>query len=250
LPADADPPSALLRIALQAGIAQRFLPDAIVSAGHWLMVRDEDEAHATEHGWMERQTAEPRRTPGLMLASVLVRRFGPALLHSGSSGTGMIFAAGALLALAFGVGWFGWSTLAFCFCVPAWILRRSAAILDRINSDTLGQRSGLRSNEATFDWLVDVLMVVLLVMEIQPLPGANLMQRAFAPVVLVGLLRLLPRAFPGRWTVWLTDRAVVMAMLAVLAAGQALGAGVLLIGAALMAAGLVLPVDGDRLTRV
>ncbi|MEO5597956.1 MAG: hypothetical protein ABIQ66_04985 [Novosphingobium sp.] len=253
LPADADPPSALLRIALQAGVAQRQLPEPVIAAGHWLLVRDEDEAYGAEHAWMERHTAAPRRTPGLMLASVLVRRFGPALLHSGSSGTGLIVAAVALVALGFGAGWFGWSTLAFSLCIPAWLLRRSAAILERINSDTLARTPGIRGDEAGFDWFLDAVTVVLLIMAIAPLPGASLLERSFAPLTFVGLLRLLPRAFPGLWTVWLTDRATVMASLALLAAAQVLVSGIMLMGAGMLLAGLILPtlpIDSDRLTRV
>ena len=68
LPADAEPTSALLRIGLQAGIAQRGVAEPAVSAGHWLMVRDEEAAHAAELDWMQRHTAGRGKAPGMALA--------------------------------------------------------------------------------------------------------------------------------------------------------------------------------------
>ncbi|MEP7223092.1 MAG: hypothetical protein ABI673_10570 [Novosphingobium sp.] len=257
LPADVDPTSALLRIALQAGVPQRPVPDHLVTAGHWLLVHDEDEAHAAEHAWMERHMAAPMRTPGPMLASVLVRRFGPALLHSGSKGTGMAVAAVSLVALAFGLAWFGWASLAFALCIPAWLIRRSAAILERISSDTLAKAPGLRGNEAAFGWALDCMTVVLLTLSIAPVAGvggeAGLLERSFAPLVFVALLRILPRAFPHQGTVWLTDRALIMAVLAVLAGLHVLGPALLLMVLAMLVAGLILPslpIDSAGLTRV
>ena len=39
LPPDADPASALLRIALQAGINQRMVPQSVINDGRWLLVQ-------------------------------------------------------------------------------------------------------------------------------------------------------------------------------------------------------------------
>jgi len=99
LPPDADPASALLRIALQAGVAQRSVPGDVRHGGRWLLVRNEGEAQAAEDSWMARHTADGPLTPGPLLARFLARRFGPALLHASSTGLLLPYGAAYLLAL-------------------------------------------------------------------------------------------------------------------------------------------------------
>jgi len=250
LPADADPASALMRIALQAGITRRPVAPALMGNGQWLMIRNEDEAHAAENNWMARHTSGPVRTPGLGLAALVVRRFGPALLHAGSGGSALVLAASALLIIAFVAGWFGWITVAFALCCPAWVIRRSAAILERIHSDALGLKPSLMAREDVFDWVMDALLFALLVMASTKVGDAGLMARGFVPVMLIGLLRLLPRVFSGRGVFVLTDRFVLSVLLVLLSLAQVMAITVPWLAIALLAAGLFLPRDEDVLTRV
>jgi hypothetical protein len=94
LPPDCDAASALTRVALQGGVPQR--PVSLAEGSAWHLVRSEDEAHLAEQQWIAeagRDGAAP--TPGMLLVRLLVRGFGPALLHAGTSSTMIVaFARG------------------------------------------------------------------------------------------------------------------------------------------------------------
>lgn len=259
LPADADPASALLRIALQAGVTQRSVPDEVRLGGRWLMVRTEDEADHAEESWMARHTSGGGATPGSLLARLLVRQFGPALLHDGSGANGLAITAMVLAFVGFAAAWFGYVVLGLGFAGVGWVIGRAAALLARIQRETLSLRSNYPFRQLVFDGLFDTLLVAMLVLALPALPGELLVQRCFAPVVLIGLVRLLPRGFAAAWTVWAEDRLVLVLVLAVLVLGQVLEPGLPALVAALLLAGLVLPRDksaaiapqsaADRLTR-
>ena len=249
LPLDADPASALLRIALQAGVPQRAVPDDVRLGGHWLLVRDEAEAHAAEDSWMARHTQGGGKTPGPLLARILVRRFGPALLHGGG-GAGMVVIIAVVLAtIGFGATWFGYGAAGFGLAGLAWLLGRTAALLERIQRESLSLRSSFPLRQLLFDGGYDALLVAMLVMVLPVLPGEVLAERCFAPLVLIGLLRLLPRGFPARWSDWAEDRLMLTILLVVALLGRVIDAGVPALVAMLLTAGLVLPRDADRITR-
>ena len=249
LPPDSDPGSALLRIALQAGVAQRAVPDEVRLGGHWLMVRNEAEAHAAEDSWMMRHTADGPLTPGPLLGRWLVRAFGPALLHGGS-GSGVVAAMALVLALiGLALAWFGYAAIGLGLTGLGWILRGAAALLAQIQRESLSQRSDYPLRRFAADALFDLVLIMILMMALPVLPGQMLVERAFAPAVLIGLLRLLPRAYPGGWSEWAEDRLVLVIVLIVLALGRVLAAGVPGLVALLLVAGLVLPQGAARLTR-
>lgn len=238
LPADAEPASALLRIGLQAGIAQRAVAEPAISAGHWLMVRDEEAAHAAELDWMQRHTAVQAKTPGVGLATLIVRSFGAALLHGGSGGRWLALASYVLLAIAGGAGWYGWSATALGICAPAWLLHRSASIIERIQSEALGRRMGLLASELPFNWLFDTVIGGLLLFATPYIPGESIWQRSIAPFMLFGMLCLFSRALPGRWTPWLGDRLLLALLLCGLALASLLAPGVPALAALLLLGGI------------
>ncbi len=251
LPGDADPASALMRIALQAGVAMRPVPDEIRQGGRWLMVRNEAEAHEAEGSWMTRHTARAAATPGPFLARTLVRQFGPALLHGGQSsliGTGM---AAVLAGLGLAIAWFGWGTPGLLLGGASWVLHRGSAMLDEVRREALAQPAAPGWREVAFGLVFDVVIAAILVFAVPALPGQSALGRCFAPVMLIGLLRLLPRSFPSGWTIWAEDRLVLCLLLAAMFAGKVIEPGAPALAALLLLAGLVLPRDGNspRLTR-
>lgn len=249
LPPDADPSSALLRIALQAGIQQRSVPDEVIRGGRWLLVRNEAEAQAAEASWMSRHTAGVEGTPGPLLARILVRQFGPALLHGGN-GTGVVAITATVLALlGLGLCWSKHVAVGLLFAGAGWVLRRAAAMLGRVQRESLSLRRPFPMREFLFDVIFDTIIVAMLVIAIPPLPGETLGARCFAPLVLLGLLRLLPRGFPGRWSAWADDRLVLTIILVVLDLGNVLDLGLPALSVLLIVGGLVLPRDAERLTR-
>ncbi|PLK25817.1 hypothetical protein [Novosphingobium sp. TH158] len=249
LPSDVEPVSALLRIALQAGVSQRLVPQAVSASGRWLLVRDEDQAHAAEDHWMERQTAGLGRSPGLGLAAWIARRYGPALLHAGSGPRTLMLFAIALLALAGGAAWFDWAGIGLLLCVPAWILHRTAAIIAGVRREALGGEVDWLSRPGPFGWLLDAAIVALLVVAMPHLPGEPLWQRALMPLVLIGLLRLLARVMKWRFSPWLEDRALLCLVAGGLAFSTYLPVAIAMVILALLTAGIGLPDDSDGITR-
>lgn len=237
LPADADPVSSLLRIALQAGVAQRLVPGAVAGSGRWMLIRTEDEAHGAEQRWMDRHTSGEHRSPGQMLAALGVRRYGPALLHAGSGGRAVALGGFVLLVLAGGAAWFGWAAFALALLVPAWLARQSAGIIESIQNDALGAPVSFWAKGGIFGWLLDAVLVGILACAVMPLGGEPLWHRLFAPVMLVGLLRLVGRVEPG-WRGWLGDRSLLALLLCACTLGGILPFAVPLLAVILLAGGL------------
>ena len=243
LPVDVDPVSALLRLALQAGVAQRQVPDSILAGGHWLLLRTEAEAHAAEDRWMTRHTAVGTGTPGDWLARQLVRRFGAALLHeSGSIPAGRGLGV-ALVLLALGLGWLGFVASGLVLVAAGWVLLQAVERLGRLQRDALGQAARWPWVGALFAGGVDLALVALLTMAMPELPGQLPPERAFPAIMLIGLLRLLPRTQTARAARWCADRMVLIAVLVAVVAGRGSSIGIPALCVLLVLLGLVLPGD-------
>lgn len=252
LPVDADPASALLRIALQAGVAQRSVPEDVRLGSRWLLVRSEQEAHAAEEGWMVRHTADGLHTPGPLLARALVRHFGPALLHGGNSSLIGAATSALLAGIGLALAWFGWAALGYGLLGAGWVLQRASAMLERLRHDALAQRPAGALRDRMLSASFDIVLIAMLVASIPPLPGQTGMERCFAPLVLMGLLRLLARMVEGAWGRWCEDRFALCLLIAALALGKVLAPGIMALSVLLILAGIVLPRDGEsalRLTR-
>lgn len=251
LPSDCDTASALQRIALQAGINQRRLAVANGGGAFWTLVRSEDEAHALEPQWIRQRTRDDGvLSPGRGLALFGVRAFGPALLHAGSGAGVVTLSAVVLASLGFGSGWFGLVPLGLAFCGLGWILREAAVLLGRIESDVLAppSRSGF-TRQAAYGWMLDAIIVALAGWGSAPDLGQPDHDRMFAPLILVALLRLVPKAVGGRWTSWLEDRALLCLGLAV-AIIAGFGNEAVHLGALVLAiAGILIPRGEMRITR-
>ncbi len=250
LPVDCDAFSALQRIALQAGINQRNVAAANGGGAFWTMVRSEDEAHALEPQWIRQRThVEGTPSPGRGLALLAVRAFGPTLLHAGN-GAGVVGAAALVLgALGLGAGWFGLVPFGLGLCGLGWLLREAATLLARIESDPLDGRSDGVTKRALYGWLLDAVIVALAGWETALNVGQPAYVRMFPPLMLIALVRLVPKAIGGRWAAWVEDRVLLCLVLAV-AAAAGLGSEVMHISALILAvAGILVPRTETRLTR-
>lgn len=251
LPTDCDASSALQRIALQAGISQRIIAATNSGGAFWTMVRTEDEAHALEPQWIRQRTHDDGMpSPGHGLALIGVRALGPALLHAGN-GAGVVGLAALLLgSIGLGSGWFGLVSLGFALCGLGWILHEAAVLLGRIESDSLAGRFGGLSRPALYGWVLDAAIVMLAGWGTALGTAQPLQDRIFPPLMLIALLRLVPKAIGGRWTSWLEDRALLCAILAG-ATIAGVGSEAVHIGAlALAIAGILVPRAGLGLTRL
>jgi hypothetical protein len=127
---DCDVPSALPRIALQAGVAMQSVPAAAREGVRWRLVRDEVEAHAIEDAWIRLHMGEGGLpTPGILLSRLCVLAFGPSLLHAGSGARLVALGALVVMLLALGAGWFGYAAVALALSAVGWTIRHAAGLL-------------------------------------------------------------------------------------------------------------------------
>ena len=225
MPADCDVFSSLLRAALQARLPQRMLPAEIYESGRWSLVRDEAEAHVVEQAWIRLHSLRAGVvTPTGVIARHAVRRFGPAMLHAGSNGAVLAIVAFVLALLGLVGGRFDLPAIGFLACAAAWVLFVTSAMLERIQRDSLHLRPRTIDREAAFGWVMDAILATLAALTIMPVPGMLWLARLFAPVMLLGLARLMPQAVAGPagvgtsrlggWAGWLRDRSVLACVLA------------------------------------
>lgn len=246
LPPDCDVASSLLRIALQAGSPLRNLPAGLLESGRWSLVRTDPEAHAVEAGWIRLHTSSGDAvTAGTGAALLAVRSFGPSLLHAGSGGNHVAAGAFALAALAFIAAWLGSTALALVLAGLAWVARKAAELLLRVERDSRTMAPGRLPREAAFGWAFDAMLVVILgwgmAADRMWAASPGTLERFFPAFVLVALVRLVPRAFEGRWTDWLADRMLLCLILAVATIGGILEPAVLVLAAALALSGAAWP---------
>lgn len=250
LPPDCNAISALQRIALQAGVAQHSIPGAGLRGPIWALMRQESDAIAMEPLWIRLRTHDDRPLgPSRWLALAGVRRFGPALLHAGSGATMLALGAAALALLGLGAGWLGAVALGLAICALGWMLRQATVLLARIEAEEDGALvRGLRSQTA-HGWLFDGFIAALAGWGM-PAPTDNFAYaRYFPAVMLVAMLRILPRTLGPRWAAWLEDRALVALLLALaMLLGVERGA-VYLAAVVLALAGILLPPGDNQLTR-
>lgn len=249
LPPDCDALSTLQRIALQAGVRQRAIPPLADGRLFWTMIRSEEEAHALEPLWIRQRTSEngplgPART----LARFAVRGLGPALLHSGSGGRFVAAAAAVSALIALVAGWFGLAALGLAICALGWVLREAAVLLARVEAEHAPARRGVDSR-AAYGWLLDGVMILLMGWGTQLHASHPLWDRFFPPLMLVGLLRILPRALGERWRAWSEDRALLAAGLAAALLSGFGSLAVHLAAVLALLAGIVVPRGEKRITR-
>ncbi|MDE2595304.1 MAG: hypothetical protein KGL44_00350 [Sphingomonadales bacterium] len=251
LPPDCDAISALQRIALQAGVPQRLLSTEPRETGRWMLVRDEIEAHAAERVWIRQHTSlAGAATPSEFVARQAIRSFGPALLHANSGGSALVIGAIFLALLALGAGWFGYPVIAFLFCALAWLVRKAGALLARIEADSMHRPRSRLASKVLYEAVVDgiVVVVVCWTLPVVLVPGA--FYRAFAPIMLVALVRLAPRVVERRWSGWLGDRALLALVLAGAASAGVLSEAVQVLAVLLALLATLLPAAPERITAV
>lgn len=214
LPADCDATSALLRIALQAGIRQKPIPQPDQMRLFWTLVRSEEEAHGLEPLWIRQRT----RGEGVLsfsgaVALLAVRSFGPALLHAGSGARFLVLAAAVLTLFALGAGWFGFTVLGLGFVALGWIVREAAVMIARIESEQDGPSKGF-DTKALYAVILDVVIVMLATWGSAQAADQDLLARFFPPFMVIALLRIVPRLASPRWTSWFDDRGFLALILA------------------------------------
>jgi hypothetical protein len=249
LPADYDVPSALTRIALQAGVAMQEVPASARDGARWRLIRDEAQAQAVEDDWLRLHMGERGApTPVTLLSRFGLWTLGSSLLHAGNGSRVALAAAFAAVLMGFGAGWLDFAVVGFVLLALAAVLRESAAILRRIERTSLSLPPSSLAPEDLLGGLIDLAVVALVVWRTPAMPWDALAERVFAPVMLVILVRLAPRLADRVVAPWIEDRVVLALLLAVAAGTGFLPEGVQLLALLLALAGLLFPGGKPRLT--
>lgn len=240
-PADFDVFSTLQRLALQAGVPQRLLPPDAHEAGRWSLVRGEAEAHAVEMAWIRLHTQTAGAgTLALDIARRGVRAFGPALLHAGSSGTVVAIAGGVAQAFGLVLGWFGLVVPGLALFGAAWVLFLAASLFGRVERAALRLPRPHVAPVVIYGWVIDIGLALLMAWNMSPGSGRSFMERSFAPMMLLGLTRMVARVMGQNSGHWIEDRLVLALVLAIaaIAGGFSLAIGALAL--AVLVAGTVI----------
>lgn len=249
LPPDCDAFSALQRIALQAGVAQREIPPSVIESGRWCLVRDEVEAHAAEGAWIRLHThMDGGASATDLIARAAVRGLGPALLHAGTGGKAVVGAGAAAFLLALGAGWFGFAVTGFLLAGVAWLLRTAGEQLLRVERDSMQLPPSRISRLVPFDWLLDGALIALIAWGMPAAPDATIYEILFAPLAFLGLARLLSRAVPKAASRWLGDRLVIAAILAIASIAGHLSAAIAVLSIIMAAFSLIWLRDRTEVT--
>jgi hypothetical protein len=249
LPEDADAASALQRIALQNGVPQRALA-APTDSGVWRLVHDEAEAHAAEAEWIAQATTRhSTATPTDLLVRRAVKAYGPALLHAGSGGNPVALAGLTLIVLALVCGWFALAAPAFLLLALAWAVRRCASVLIETERRALGLAPPALPREGGFGGVLDAAIGAIGAWAQPAVSGQGLIVRAFPAVMLVALVRIVPRAVDTRWGRWIEDRSLLSLLLTTSAIAGVAGVTIAALAAALALFGVIWPERPARLTR-
>jgi hypothetical protein len=211
LPEDAEPIAGLLRIARQAGVPERALPESELAEGRWVLLRNAEQSAAAEPGWLRRRLppSSPWR-PSAWLARMLLRRFGAGA--SASRRAGPLARAAAVLATAGAVAaaWFGYPLGGFALLALAAL---AIELGDGIAQLTRPSFAGEAPPSKLSRGLRLALDAALVAVGALALPGA-LHRRVFLALLPVGLLHVWPPAKGDSWRAVFADRVLVIAALA------------------------------------
>lgn len=219
LPPEWNAHAALLRLAVQGRVPLRLLPGAVLDDGRWIVIHSEAEAHAFEPVWLRlHMHLGQGRGPGEWIAQRTVQLAGPALLHAGTRPWVVMLGGLMALLLGLGSGWFGWRTPGFGLLALAWGLGRVAALITRIERQSLLESGKAATIGLWFELAIDAGLVVLMawrsdIVQLSAVPQTFVWPFAitwFAPLIGMLLLHLLPQVVPNRGaTWWLHDRLVL-----------------------------------------
>jgi hypothetical protein len=235
LPADMEPASALVRIALQAHVKERRLPDTLMTDGSWIILRDGAEAPAVQEGWLKRHLAAV--TPWLptrWLAVQALRPVAARLLAARRSIEALAAGAAVVLAASVLAAWLGFAALGFALVPMGAVLAQAVLALTALWYAPFGRSRRRPELAALLPWLVDVALLACAVLAIE----GSWLHRLFPPLVLLGMLHLPRPADPAGWLALPGDRALLAALLAVAAAFDIAEPAVMLVSLTLIALNL------------
>lgn len=213
LPEDVEAAPALLRIALQAGVPDRRLPDAMIASGDWPLLGRGVPVHLHEEKWLSRKFAAGAGAGDSLtgrLCHWALRRWGASLPGKQAAVPVMLAGGAALAAGGVAAAWFGSGAAGFA-------LLGLAALGLELAGATAGLQRGrekLRRVLPAFRWLVDAGLLACGYLGIE----GRWFRQLFPALMVVLAINLPAPSGPVRW--WqraLADRALVAAVVALAA---------------------------------
>ncbi|MCL9982029.1 MAG: hypothetical protein NBV60_02610 [Erythrobacter sp.] len=237
-PPDADAISLLLRLALQAGTPCREVSGGSPAAEAWLLASDETALAAQGQALIFRAAgAMDWRKPSAALAGLAARALAPRGLANGpllAMLGAAVFGLGGMAAASW-----GWAASGLAFAAIGALAAAFVGALGAIKRELLGEGLPL-AQFARLRLAVDTSAAATLLLALSP-AGSIAPLAALGPVAL-GLARLTPPASP---LAMLTDRGLLLALLALAAAFALLSHATALVSLVLLG-GLLLPQDKNR----
>jgi len=217
LPADSEPASALVRIALQARLPEQRLPAEALTDGSWAMVAEGSDLAASERAWLARHLPPLRGwSVSSWLAQRALRPLASRLLPAARSAEALGGSAIALLVGAVLLAAYGLVPLAFALVALGAVLAQATRGLTLLCRAPFGGPVRWTSLAGILPCLVDAALVACAVFAID---GAW-PHRLFPPLVFFGSMLALRSTF--EWAALARDRGFIAL---VLAFATAFGAG-------------------------
>lgn len=245
LPPDSEATAALLRIALQARVADKRLPDQVLAEGTWSIVGNSNDVALRQGAWLKRNL--PSVSAGFGVSRIVARfaleRLAIPLLDLPRASPGIWAGTSAALAAGAGAAAWGWPAAGFLLVALGALLAEFAAGLTRLRDAPFGP-DGKRRWSQLLGWLVDGGLVASAALA----SDGGWLQRLFPPLVLLGVLHASrPHDWP-RFAALLGDRALLALVFAV-AAGFGLGEpAVMLVSLVVLALDTAVFRDKSRIT--
>ena len=235
LPADVAPASALVRIAMQANVRERPLPEDLLAEGSWTMFGERADPAASDRAWLARHGSAARPfAPTRGLAHLGLRAVAARALAAPHAVGGLVLATLAALAGSILSVLYGLSVAGFALVAAGALLAQAGAELARLRMAPFGQGERSAALHAALPWLVDGAIFACSVLAID----GPWLHRLFPPLVMLGTLYAVrPEARPDGLAVF-GDRGVVALVLAVAAGFALVEPAVMLVSLALLALNL------------
>lgn len=214
LPGDSDATAALLRIALQARVAEKRLPEAALAAGSWAILGDGGEAVQRQDAWLKRNLPASGGFAATRLAArVGLSRLAIPLLALPRALTGLWGGLAVVLAGALGAAAFGWPATGFVLVALGALLAEFALGLVHLRDAPFGAPGRDRLG-VLVPGVVDAALIGCAALTIH----GSWWHALFPPLMLLGALHA---SRPGQWpgiAAVLGDRAVLALVFALAAA--------------------------------
>jgi hypothetical protein len=235
LPADIEPASALVRIALQGHVKERRLPDDLIAEGSWTVLREGAVTPAIEEGWLKRHLAAATPwMPTRWLAVEALRPVAARLLAAERSVEALAGAAVVVLAAAVLAAWLGLAALGFALVPVGAVLAEGVIALAGLRLAPFGRARRRTDLAALLPWLVDAALLACAVLAID----GSWLHRLFPPLVMLGMLHTPRPANPEGWLALPGDRAFLAGLLAVASGLGIAEPAIMLVSLALIALNL------------